>query len=194
MKLDFWKNSPTLTPALIKRYFMANIRIIRKDITTLEVDAVVNAANSSLLGGGGVDGAIHNAAGPKLLEECKTLNGCETGKAKITEGYNLPAKYIIHAVGPIYHGGNDQEADLLYSAYWNSLDIAEQHGVKSIAFPNISTGIYGYPKKEAAEIVRKVIKDFIDERPGSIENIIFVCFDRENYDIYEELFSLNNEY
>ncbi|PLX19411.1 MAG: O-acetyl-ADP-ribose deacetylase [Candidatus Muiribacterium halophilum] len=173
---------------------MANIRIIRKDITTLEVDAVVNAANSSLLGGGGVDGAIHNAAGPKLLEECKTLNGCETGKAKITEGYNLPAKYIIHAVGPIYHGGNDQEADLLYSAYWNSLDIAEQHGVKSIAFPNISTGIYGYPKKEAAEIVRKVIKDFIDERPGSIENIIFVCFDRENYDIYEELFSLNNEY
>ncbi len=164
---------------------MNRIDLIQGDITKLEVDAIVNAANSSLLGGGGVDGAIHRAAGPQLLEECRTLNGCPTGDAKITKGYRLPAKYVIHAVGPRYRDGKHGEAELLASAYRRSLEVALENGVKSIAFPNISTGIYGYPKEEAAEIAIREVKDFLAKHP-EIEKVIFVTFDRDNYRIYQE--------
>jgi len=164
---------------------MNRIELIQGDITKLAVDAIVNAANSSLLGGGGVDGAIHRAAGPQLLEECRTLNGCSTGDAKITRGYRLPAKYVIHAVGPRYRDGRHGEAELLASAYRRSLEIALEHGVKSIAFPNISTGIYGYPKEEAAEIAIREVTNFLEKHP-EIEKVIFVTFDTENYRIYRE--------
>ena len=164
---------------------MNRIELIQGDITKLAVDAIVNAANSSLLGGGGVDGAIHRAAGPQLLEECRTLNGCSTGDAKITRGYRLPAKYVIHAVGPRYRDGRHGEAELLASAYRRSLEIALEHGVKSIAFPNISTGIYGYPKEEAAEIAIREVTSFLEKHP-EIEKVIFVTFDTENYRIYRE--------
>lgn len=159
------------------------IEIIKGDITILEVGAIVNAANKSLLGGGGVDGAIHRAAGPQLLEECRMLNGCETGQAKITGGYNLPAKHVIHTVGPVWRGGNNNEEKLLADAYKNSLRIAVVNGIKTIAFPNISTGIYGFPKEKAASIALKVVKEFLIDHP-EIEKVIFVCFDRENYEIY----------
>lgn len=168
---------------------MGRIELYKGDITKLEVDAIVNAANKSLLGGGGVDGAIHRAAGPHLLEECKTLGGCDTGDAKITKGYNLPATYVIHAVGPVWNGGNNDEPELLANCYKKSLLLAKEKGIRTIAFPNISTGVYGFPKKEAARIAIKTVKDFLAS-DNSIEQVIFAVFDEENYNIYQEELNL----
>lgn len=165
---------------------MTEIELVSGDITQLQVDAIVNAANSSLLGGGGVDGAIHRAAGPALLDECRKLNGCDTGMAKHTSGYNLPAKYIIHTVGPIWSGGNNNEEELLSSCYANSLKIAEELTLKSIAFPNISTGIYGFPKDRAAGIAIREVKKYI-LKETTLQNITFVTFDSENYMLYQSL-------
>ncbi len=164
---------------------MRLIEIIQGDITRLKVDAIVNAANTSLLGGGGVDGAIHRAAGPELLAECRTLNGCPIGEARITQGYNLPAKYVIHTVGPVWHGGNSGEPQKLASCYRQSLELAEKNNLTSVAFPNISTGVYGYPKKEAATIAVREVRNFLEEA-NSINRVIFCIFDEENYQIYQE--------
>lgn len=166
---------------------MTTIKLHRGDITKLVVDAIVNAANTSLLGGGGVDGAIHRAAGKELLEECRSLNGCKTGEAKITKGYQLPARHVIHTVGPVWNGGSHKEPDLLHNAYYNSLALAEKNNLKTIAFPNISTGVYGFPKEQAAEIAVTTIKDFVKTHPHAFSEIIFVCFDDENFGIYNRL-------
>jgi O-acetyl-ADP-ribose deacetylase (regulator of RNase III) len=167
---------------------MEQIEVIKGDITTLKVDAIVNAANTSLLGGGGVDGAIHRAAGPELLAECRTLGGCPTGEAKITKGYKLPASYVIHAVGPIWMGGNDNEEVLLASCYNQSLKLASEYSCETIAFPNISTGVYGFPKEKAAEIALKTVKDYLlqNEIP---KKVIFVTFDDTNFNLYKEALS-----
>jgi O-acetyl-ADP-ribose deacetylase (regulator of RNase III) len=157
------------------------IEIIQADITTLEVDGIVNAANSTLLGGGGVDGAIHRAAGPELKKFCETLGGCPTGEAKITPGFRLPAKHVIHTVGPVYHGGNSNEATLLANCYRNSLELALQHGVRSIAFPSISTGAYGYPREEAARIAVKVMHEY----EARFERIVACCFSAADKALYE---------
>lgn len=164
------------------------ISIIEGDITKLAVDAIVNAANNSLLGGGGVDGAIHWAAGPKLLDECITLNGCETGDAKITGGYNLPARHVIHTVGPIWRGGNNGEPEKLASCYRKSMEVAVANGVQTIAFPAISTGVYGYPLEEAAQIAVSQVVECLNEMP-SIKNVTFVLFGAKNYDIYKAILS-----
>lgn len=165
------------------------IELIRGDITEIAVDAIVNAANSSLLGGGGVDGAIHRRGGPAILEECKRIRdrqgGCPTGEAVITTGGKLPARYVIHTVGPVWHGGDRGEAALLRNCYLNSLRLAEENGIKTIAFPNISTGVYGYPKPEAARIAIAAVRDYLSEST-SIEKVIFVCYDEENYQLYAE--------
>ncbi|HCU70363.1 MAG TPA: O-acetyl-ADP-ribose deacetylase [Candidatus Moranbacteria bacterium] len=156
-----------------------------KDITTLEVDAIVNAANESLLGGGGVDGAIHRAAGPRLLAECRTLGGARTGEAKITKGYNLPTKFVIHTPGPIYGRNNGQDAELLASCYRESLKRAQENGVKTIAFPCISTGAFGYPKEDAARIAIATVREFLTENPDcGLEDIIFSTASRGDYELY----------
>ncbi|RLD37445.1 MAG: O-acetyl-ADP-ribose deacetylase [Bacteroidetes bacterium] len=161
------------------------IELIQADITKLEVDAIVNAANRSLLGGGGVDGAIHSAAGSELLDECRTLNGCDTGEAKITKAYKLAAKHVIHTVGPVWSGGNNNERGLLANCYINSLTLAKEYGLETIAFPNISTGVYHFPKQLAAETAITAVKEFQTES-GTPINVLFVCFDDENYRIYEK--------
>lgn len=162
------------------------IELINGDITILDVDVIVNAANNSLLGGGGVDRAIHKAAGPGLYAECLTLDGCKTGESKITKGYNLKARYIIHTVGPVWHGGNRDETDLLASCYKSSLELAKNNNLKTIAFPGISTGMYGFPKDLAALIATNETKRFIKNHPVP-EKVIFVTFDDESYNIYRKL-------
>ena len=162
------------------------ITLFRGDITTLKVDAIVNAANRSLLGGGGVDGAIHRAAGPELLKACRLLDGCETGEAKLTPGFLLPASYVIHTVGPVWHGGNTREQELLGLCYTNSLELALLNRLTSIAFPNISTGVYGFPKALAAEIAITAVQDFLAKH-GEVIQPTYVLFDLENETLYNKL-------
>ena len=169
----------------------ADITLYRGDITTLEVDAIVNAANRTLLGGGGVDGAIHRAAGPGLLEACRALKGCETGDAKITPGFRLPARHVIHAVGPVWGGGHNREEELLASCYARSLDLARENRCSSIAFPNISTGIYGFPKELAAEIAISTIKTKLAESDRPLR-VIFTLFDPENETLYKKLLGVSS--
>ncbi|MFC2107304.1 O-acetyl-ADP-ribose deacetylase [Bacteroidota bacterium] len=164
----------------------SKIELSQDDITKLKVDSIVNAANKSLLGGGGVDGAIHRAAGRKLLDECRTLNGCDTGMAKITSAYKLPSYFIIHTVGPVWRGGTHKEEDLLRNCYIESLKLADKNDCKSVAFPNISTGIYGFPKDKASLIAFYAVKEYLLGE-SNIEKVIFVCFDNENYQLYENL-------
>ena len=163
---------------------MTELRAIQANIVTLQVNAIVNAANSSLLGGGGVDGAIHRAAGPQLLEECRKLGGCKTGEAKLTKGYKLPAKFVIHTVGPVWRGGKSGEPDLLASCYRNSLAIAAENGIRTIAFPSISTGVYGYPIELAADVAVKTVRDTV-QKLSKISEVIFCCFSRGDLEIYE---------
>jgi O-acetyl-ADP-ribose deacetylase (regulator of RNase III) len=161
------------------------VEIVEGDLTRLAVEAIVNAANDSLLGGGGVDGAIHRAAGPELLAETRTLGGCETGWAKISGGYRLPAKHVIHTVGPVWHGGTKGEPELLAACYRNSLDLAVKHGLKTVAFPSISTGVYGYPVELAAPLALRTVKALLDENL-SLAKVVFCAFGRRDYEVYLE--------
>jgi len=162
------------------------ILIKQSDITKEEVDAIVNAANSSLLGGGGVDGAIHYAAGPQLLEECKLLGGCQIGEAKITKGHNLPAKFVIHTVGPVYGQEQGREEKLLAACYWNSLLLAKKKGIKTIAFPCISTGVFRFPKDQAAKIALETVKKFINDYPDEFNEIIFVTYEELDFGLHNK--------
>jgi O-acetyl-ADP-ribose deacetylase (regulator of RNase III) len=162
------------------------IEIIQGDITRQDVDAIVNAANNTLLGGGGVDGAIHRSAGPALLEECRTLGGCPTGEARITHGYDLRAKHVIHTVGPVWHGGTRNEPESLANCYRNSLELAAEHGVRSIAFPSISTGVYGYPIGKTSKIAVTTVRKWLED-PGPIELVRFVCFSGGDFEVYQRL-------
>ena len=162
------------------------IELIQADITTMEVDAIVNAANESLLGGGGVDGAIHRGAGPELLKECRTLGGCNTGQAKITNGYNLKAKFVIHTVGPVWRDGTNGEPQLLASCYRNCLQLAVENQIQTIAFPSISTGVYGYPIMQASQIAVREVRNFLVNNP-LIKEVSFVCFSSEDLYVYESL-------
>jgi O-acetyl-ADP-ribose deacetylase (regulator of RNase III) len=165
-----------------------DITLVRGDITTVHADAIVNAANHTLLGGGGVDGAIHNAAGPELLEECRTLGGCQTGEAKLTKGYRLPARHVIHTVGPIYGAEQRKEPVLLASCYRNSLELARRHNIRTIAFPSISTGAYGYPIPEAARVVHKTIADYL-QKEHFFKEILLVLHTRDDFDVYRKEFA-----
>lgn len=168
------------------------IQTVQGDITKqTDVQAIVNAANTSLLGGGGVDGAIHRAAGSELLAECKTLHGCHTGEAKITKAYNLPCEYVIHTVGPIYRGGKYEEAELLANAYRNSMQVALEHGIRTVAFPSISTGVYHYPLNEAADIAVKTVKSFYMEHEDAFDYVRFVLFDETTLKAYDKAISDN---
>lgn len=173
------------------------ITLVQGDITKLKVDAIVNAANSSLMGGGGVDGAIHRAGGPAILEECRQIiawqGRCETGEAVITTAGNLSARFVIHTVGPVWHGGNNNEADLLENAYLNSLNLALENDIETIAFPNISTGVYSFPKEKAAEIAIKTVTKFLSEN-DQFRKVYFVCFDDENYALYQRLLTINFQF
>lgn len=174
-------NLSSSSPAAVR------IQIIQADITKLEVDAIVNAANNSLLGGGGVDGAIHWAAGPQLVAECRTLHGCATGQAKLTRGYRLPARFVIHTVGPVYRDGRHGEPELLASCYRQSLELAEKNGLRTVAFPSISTGVYGYPVEAAARIAIREIKAFLETHPG-FGPVTLCCFSKADYHTYQEAF------
>lgn len=162
------------------------LKTVKGDITKItDVQAIVNAANSSLLGGGGVDGAIHRASGPQLLEECRTLHGCQTGEAKLTKGYNLPCDYVIHTVGPVWRGGTNGEPEKLASCYYQSLKVAMENGIRTVAFPSISTGIYGYPVEKAAKVAVEAVCRFLEQFPDAIDMVEWVLFDDRTYAVYE---------
>lgn len=169
-----------------KFYKKTKITVLQGDITKLSTDAIVNAANESLRGGGGVDGAIHRAGGSEILKECQQYNGCPTGEARLTTAGKMPSQYVIHTVGPIYRGGNENEARLLERAYFSSLELAKEHGIKSLAFPFISAGVYGYPKEEASEIAVSAVLDFIKNNEDVLDEIIFCCFSESDYLLYQK--------